>query len=473
VAAPTSLAATVVSGTQIDLTWTDSSANEVGFQIERSINGGSFNPLATVDANVGSYHDSGLSMATTYTYRVRAFNGSGVSDYSNTAAGTTPAPPAAPTSLAAGVASASQINLSWTDNSSNEEEFQIERSLDGISFGLIATVGANQTSYADSGLTTGTTYSYRIRASNSVGDSDPTNVASATTAAVPAPPSNLSGIAVSDSQIYLTWTDNASNESGFRVYRSTNGTSFTLIKTLGANVTSYSYTGRPASTRYFFRVRAYNATGESLSSNTVSVTTLPPQPAPNAPGDLTATTVSSSVLALTWTDNSSAEDGFKIYRSTDGATFTLIKTVGWNVTSYADTGRVAATTYLYRVRAYSRAGESPDSNTASATTLPPQPKPNAPTNLTATAMSSTQINLTWMDNATNEDSFRVYRSTDGVTFTQIAKVGWNVTTYLDTTCAPAMRYYYRVRAYNATGGSAYSTTASATTPSGSEAVLVQ
>ncbi|PYV84018.1 MAG: hypothetical protein DMG05_25185, partial [Acidobacteria bacterium] len=80
--------------------------------------------------------------------------------------------------------------------------------------------------------------------------------------------------------------------------------------------------------------------------------------------------VSSTQINLAWTDNSTDEDGFKIYRSTDGISFSLIATLGPNVTTYSNTGRLPATTYYYKVLAYNVNGSSPYSNTASATTPP-------------------------------------------------------------------------------------------------------
>jgi hypothetical protein len=91
-----------------------------------------------------------------------------------------PLPPVAPSNLVASVASLSQINLSWADNSSFEEGFKIER-WNGSSYAQINMVGANVTTYADSGLTPSTTYHYRVRAFNSVGNSGYSNESSATT----------------------------------------------------------------------------------------------------------------------------------------------------------------------------------------------------------------------------------------------------------------------------------------------------
>jgi titin len=95
-------------------------------------------------------------------------------------------------------------------------------------------------------------------------------------------------------------------------------------------------------------------------------------------------------------------------------------------------------------------------------TPPPVQPPAAPSNLTATAVSSSQINLSWTDNSNNETSFEVYRSKTGRSFKRIATVGANVTTFADTGRLPASPTY-RVRAHNDGGNSDYSNIASATT----------
>lgn len=185
---------------------------------------------------------------------------------------------------------------------------------------------------------------------------------------------------------------------------------------------------------------------------------------PAAPSNLTAKAVAYNQINLSWKDNSNNELGFKIQRKKAGGTFSTIKTVGRNVTSYKDKSVSANTTYYYRVRAYNVNGNSSFSNTASATTPPKPAPPAAPSNLTATAKTSYRIDLAWKDNSNNEDGFKIERKIKNVTsFSQIAKVGRNVTSYSDTSCEPATTYCYRVRAYNASGNSSYSNTACATT----------
>jgi hypothetical protein len=174
----------------------------------------------------------------------------------------------------------------------------------------------------------------------------------------PAAPSGLSANAVTCDQIDLAWTDNSDNESGFKIERSLNGSTFSEIAAVGANGTGYSDTTVNENTTYWYRVRAYNSAGNSAYSNTASDTT-PTCPAlpPAAPSNLSGTPSKYSV-ALTWTDNSNNETGFKIYRGLSSSSLSLVATVGANVTSYNDTGLTRKTRYYYKVCAYNANGES-------------------------------------------------------------------------------------------------------------------
>ncbi len=189
--------------------------------------------------------------------------------------------PATPSGLTASAVSSSQINLAWIDNSNNEDGFKIERctgSMAGCSsFSQIATVGAGVWTYSDIGLAGSTTYTYRVRAYNTGGNSVYSNTAEATTF-TPIPPGNPSGLsatAVSNSQINLNWTDGSNNETGFRIERCTgiSCSSFLQIATVGANVTSYSNTGLTANTGYTYRVRAYVSGANSAYTNSASAAT--------------------------------------------------------------------------------------------------------------------------------------------------------------------------------------------------------
>ncbi|MGD0649829.1 MAG: fibronectin type III domain-containing protein [Verrucomicrobiia bacterium] len=459
--APTNLAATAVSTNQINLSWTDNSNNETGFKVERALdNGGIPGPwtqIATVGANITSYSDTGVSADTRYWYRVRAYKNGGDSAYSNQASATTPPPP--PSSLTATAISTNQINLSWTDNSNTESSFKIERAPDSSGapgvWTQIATVSSNVTAYSDTPLSPNTKYWYRVRASSGSGDSAYSSQTSATTLPLPpAAPSSLTASTVSSNQISLSWTDNSGNEDGFKIERAPDiggvPGAWTQIATVGSNVTAYSDLTASADTKYWYRVRAYNTGGDSTYSNQANATT-----PPLAPSALTATAVSTNQINLSWADNSNNEDGFKIERAPDNGgvpgAWAEITTVGANVTNHSDTELLPNTTYWYRVRAYNGGGNSDCSNEVSATT-PLAP----PSGLTATTVSSSQINLSWADNSGDEDGFKIERSTDGTNFTQIAQVLANTTSYRNTGLFPDTTHYYRVQAYNSVTSSDYS-----------------
>jgi hypothetical protein len=183
-AAPSGLTTTAVSGSRIDLSWLDNSPNETGFVVERSTDSGFSSPTTTtVASGATTWADTGLNPGTPYWYRVKAVNAAGASTYSNTAHVTTVEPlPAAPSSLAGAVQSTSRLTLSWTDNASNETSYVVERGNDSNFGSLQKTVlSASATTWSDTGLTPGTTYWYRVRATNAAGDSGYSNSVSLTT----------------------------------------------------------------------------------------------------------------------------------------------------------------------------------------------------------------------------------------------------------------------------------------------------
>jgi subtilisin family serine protease len=160
------LTATAIDFDQIDLSWEDNAINEQGFKIERKTGAdGTYNQIDTVGIHVMSYSDTTLpTEGTAYYYQVRAYNGIGDSTYSAEANATTPL--VAPSAFAARTISKQQINLTWTDNSTAESGFEIDRRTSGGTFALIATLGSDVESFSDTGLSPGTTYFYQIRSYN-------------------------------------------------------------------------------------------------------------------------------------------------------------------------------------------------------------------------------------------------------------------------------------------------------------------
>jgi hypothetical protein len=181
--APTDLAATATGRSEIGLTWKDRSANEQGFEIERTTDGGaSYAPLTVKAANTTAHVDSGLAAGTTYGYRIRAHNGEGASDWTVPASATTlPEPPEAPSELTARPLSAAAIRLKWRDNSADEQGFRLERKSGAGDFAPIASPERDSTRHVDRSLKPRTRYVYRIRAYNNGGESANSPEVSATT----------------------------------------------------------------------------------------------------------------------------------------------------------------------------------------------------------------------------------------------------------------------------------------------------
>ncbi|HEY0158761.1 MAG TPA: fibronectin type III domain-containing protein, partial [Thermoanaerobaculia bacterium] len=407
--APTGLTATATSSSQVNLSWTSS---HTSFRVERCGGSGCTNFAQVATTASPSYSDSGLTASTLYRYRV--FAGGSVS---NVAEATTFPP--APTGLTATATSSSQVNLTWT---SNYTSFRVERCAGSgcTNFAQIATTASP--SYSDSGLTASTLYRYRVFAGGSV-----SNVAEATT--FPPAPTGLTATATSSSQINLSWSGSASS---FTVERCTGAGCTNFVALDDTSAKSFSDTGLTASTLYRYRVLAGGS-----ASNITEATTFPP-----APTGLTATATSSSQINLSWSGTASS---FTIERCTGTGCTNFVALDDTSAKSFSDTGLTASTLYRYRVLAGGSA-----SNIAEATTFPP-----APTGLTATATSSSQIDLSWTSSHT---SFRVERCAgSGCTnFAPIATA--SSPSYSDSGLTASTLYRYRVFA----GGSA-SNIAEATT----------
>ncbi len=492
-AAPTSLSGTAVSQTQVNLTWTDNANNETGFEVERSQSAAFTAPaIFSVDVqDATSFSDTAASPDTPYYYRVFAVNAGGRSLTSNVTQVTTPPaplePPAAPANLVATAVSANQVILAWSDASTNEDGFVVQRSTDAafaetVEFTIPL---ADETFYSDFTAAAGTQYWYRVLAENAAGRSAPSNTANATTQSLPTTPpvapSDLSAVPISATRVDLEWIDNANNESRFVIERSTDSmfTEPTSFVVEGANVTTYSDATVNANTTYWYQVFAENAGGLSATSNVAQVTTPagPGLPPPAAPTNLVAKLVNPTQIDLTWTDNATNETSFVVERWTPSAfgAPTSITLMGADLTSYSDTTVQADTVYWYRVYARNASGRSAASNMVELATMVIV-TPGAPTDLEATAVTFARVDLTWTDNANNESSYVVERSTDTAFTAPVSfTISANATTYSDLTVAASTQYWYRVFAANVGGRSLASNTATATTsaaPPPTESILL-
>ena len=294
----------------------------------------------------------------------------------------------------------------------------------------------------------------------------------------PSAPSALSAVAAGSSQINLSWAASTDNVgvTGYLVERQAPGSS-TFVQVGTSSATTYSDTGLRAGTNYSYRVRATDAAGNlSPYSGVASATTMAAdtQP-PSSPANLVATAASSSQINLSWsasTDNVGVT-GYLVERSqgSGSTSFTQVATPAG--TSFSDTGLAASTTYNYRVRATDAAGNlSGYSTTATAITSnapPDTTPPSVPTGVTAAAMSSNQINLSWTASTDNVavTGYLVERSvgTGSSSYSQVGSPAG--TSFSDIGLSASTAYNYRVRATDAAGNlSGYSTTATASTTSG-------
>jgi fibronectin type 3 domain-containing protein len=279
-------------------------------------------------------------------------------------------PPSPPDALLAQSVSSTQIDLSW-DDVATETGYRIERSPDGdTGWSTISHTGQGVTRYSDVELSPGTTYHYRVFASNAGGDSPTSGVTSATTATdPPSPPDGLTATAISQTQIDLSW-DDLTAETGYRIDRSLDGeTDWDTIATTGQDITTYSDVELSPGTTYYYRVIASNVGGDSPASSVAWATTTsdPPSP-PSPPDNLIATPVSSNQIDLTWSDVAT-ETGYRVERSLDGGTeWTTIGFTDRDVTRFSDIDLSPGTNYSYRVIATNVGGDSHASGVSHHTT---------------------------------------------------------------------------------------------------------
>ena len=494
-AAPTALTATAVSGLQINLSWTDNSNNETGFSIEQSTDGVNFTQIATVGVNISSYSViTNLQTATTYYYRVRAYNNYqtlSYSAYTNVANATTVAQP--PTlnfsSGFAGSTSALEFNSSativnnqaqltngggnqsgsvWSQTVQNIQKFSTQFTFqltnpnaDGITFCIqnnaSTTVGGFGIGLGYSGIAHSVAIKFDLY--NNAGEgSDSTGVF--VNGAVPTIPSNnMTGSAINLHSgdvflVLLTYDGTTLTEKITDTVTSLSDTftyAINIPTTIGSNTAYVGFTG---------------GTGGATATQSILTWVYSPLPTtlPAAPTNLIATAVSGTQINLSWTTNSNNEAGFVVERSSSASgPFSQVAVTGPGVTTYMDTALVPNTTYYYEVYATNSVGNSAFTNVASALTPIP---PLTPTNAQPVTITSTSISMTWTDNATNETGYNILRkATTAANFSLVTSLPANSTSYTDTGLSPNTSYDYHIQAYNLAGYSDFSGFTAVTLPS--------
>lgn len=386
--------------------------------------------------------------------------------------------PSTPTGLNAATSNTSptnRIDLIWNASTDNVGVSGYDIYRNDVYIKTVTT-----TSTEDSGLSSSTTYTYKVRAKDAAGNvsgfsgSDSATTSSSGTQqpdnTSPTQPTSVSATAASPTSINLSWTASfdAIGVTGYDIYRvSGTGTNLSYSYLASSSTNSYVDTGLSASTTYSYAVRAKDAAGNVSSySSTVSATT-PGVPqsgdaqVPSIPSGISATVNSSTSITISWTASTDnvGVSGYYLYSGGDSYIANVTST------SYTHTGLTASTTYTYKVKAYDAAGNTSEySSVASATTSSSITNqnnvstPSTPTNLGAEVISDTSVRLTWSASTSGGSSinYLVYRNSAKIAET-------TSTTYTDTTAAASTTYSYQVAAQNAVGTSSLTPAVSVTT----------
>lgn len=371
--APSNLEAGTVSSQIIALNWADQSDNEVGFDIERSLDGNTWSLTGSVGMNTTHYEDTGLTPNTRYYYRVRAKNSAGASGFSNVAEATS----AIATPIVTQVLRNGLNNYSGTedayiasgsaDNNWGQSENLNADGADGLNGELVALVKWDISSVPATATLTDAQMTLEIH--------------------------NSSQGAYNVYAAGNTWAESSVTWGNIDIGQMQGVLVGTLFPSeTGSQTLTLNNAGKAAVQSWIrgganngFLIRS-SGTGDGIDMRSSEYSNVAERPAfsityetgvigeaPTAPSQLSAYTVSTNSIALQWQDNSSNETRFAIERSLDGVQWNLVATTATNSTSFTDSALQADTTYFYRVLAQNDAGSSPESNIASATTEPGAP----------------------------------------------------------------------------------------------------
>lgn len=413
--APANLVVTDAGTDFIVLEWTDSSDNEESFSIEISADGGeTWDLIGILELDTTTARIAGLESGSTYQFKVYASNSVGDSDSSNIAeAATLPLPevPASPSDLTVDGIGSQFVDLSWFDESDNEDSFLIEISRNGgNTWESVMSLDADSTEARVGGLASATSYQFRVVAQNQVGRSEASNIVNArTTGGIPQAPGNVRPDNVWSSKVDVAWDDRSNNESGFRILVSSNGGSNWIeAGVTEANATRFRVEGLDPEKTYVFGVRAINGNEASAIVRSRSVLTAPPAPTEVRPDNVWARTID-----LAWNQVSRTESSFRVYSSINGgASWALVGTADANATRFRITNLTPATTYQFVVRAAGSEGLSELSNIATISTQVEVPPPPAPTNpftrVSVSDVGRTSFRFNWRFNGPTPNRFEVY-----------------------------------------------------------------
>jgi len=476
--------------TELRLSWTAPTSNGgspiTGYRIERAVTRGGvwIIHVASTGSATTTYTDTGLAPNTTRYYRVRALNAQGSGDPSNVAEGTTNAArPGQPGNLRARAAGPTSITLAWdaptSDGGARITGYTIRARgpSDGTWITIQRNTGSTATTFEHTGLQPASAYRYQVAAINRIGTGQWSFEASTSTyAQAPGAPVGLTARAIGTARIDLSWSAPRNTGGapilGYRIEASDDGGSTWRIVRRNTSSTGTTFSDvnlQPATTRHY-RVAALNTAGTGPFSNTARATT--EATVPGTPRSLDADADGTSRIELSWraptSDGGSRITGYRIEVSEDGGTRwdDLVANSHNTRTTYAHTGLEPATRRHYRVSAINRIGVGRASRVVSAIT--DATVPDAPTGLTATAVSPTQIDLFWLapayDGGAPVTGYRIEVSENATAWTDLmVNTGSRATTFSHTGLMPGSTRHYRVSAINRVGAGTPSDTASAAT----------
>jgi phosphodiesterase/alkaline phosphatase D-like protein len=417
--------------------------------------------------NVGlvtTYNVTGLSSGVTYYYRVRAANACATSANSNTIVEATDEPNA-PATAAASNFTCTSFNANWGASAGAPTHYLLDVSTSSSFANFVTGFSSKNvglvTTYNVTGLTSGSTYYYRVRAANACATSGYSNIAVSIMAA-PLTPVASAASNLTCTSFNANWGA-ASGATGYLLDVSTSaifGSFVTGYNNLDVGaVTTYNVTGLTAGVNYYYRVRSSNGCSASVSSNYITVSTvLPDQPVANAVTNYTCTS-----FTATWAAAAGATS-YSLDVSTTPAFSSFV--TGYNnlnvglVTTRNVTGLTANTTYYFRVRANNNCGTSASSSSIMFKVTSPAP----PVASVPVISGCTSFNAQWSvsTGATNYflDVSTSAAFTSFVTGYNALNVG-DETDYAISGLTSGMSYYYRVSASNSCGTSGYSSIISA------------
>lgn len=282
----------------------------------------------------------------------------------NKSVGPPPPPPLAPSGLFIVQVSNTTVTLHWQDNSTDEDGFRVNVTLDtAATWAVMTTVQPNVVQAMVDSLLPGTTYYFAMVAFNAYGESDRSNpVHARTTGSIyPNPPTNVQATAQEENMVVVSW-HSAGTQDSFVVQRhDTIAVQWSAVGTTAGNITTFSDSTVLAATHYYYRVGSRsNAAADSIvwSADSASVTTLAPG-VPAIPESLHTRIIIGTGVVLTWINVSHNATGIIISRQLEGHGWATIDTVAAGDTTYTDSLGDAYAIYFYELSAFNTVGPSP------------------------------------------------------------------------------------------------------------------